>query len=310
MSVKTASGEVKIRNKIKSPKEDYVFYTIVTIIMILFIAVCLIPMMHVIAASFSSGLAVASGKVALWPVDFSVESYIYVFNYNNVVNSFFNSIIYTAVGTCVKIIFCMVLAYPMARANKIPGWGIIIIYVLIPNYFGPSMVPQYINISNLGMIDTMWAIIMPSALPIGSAIITRTFLTNGINGELQDAADIDGCSDIQFFFQMVLPLSKVIIATNMMMYVSDYWNSYFSAMIYIRDDAKYPLQLVLRNLLANAGRVDLTQINNAEEAAGKVGLAELLKYAFCVIATLPMVVVYPFVQKYLVQGTMAGAVKG
>jgi len=109
MSVKTASGEVKIRNKIKSPKEDYVFYTIVTIIMILFIAVCLIPMMHVIAASFSSGLAVASGKVALWPVDFSVESYIYVFNYNNVVNSFFNSIIYTAVGTCARTIQKMIL---------------------------------------------------------------------------------------------------------------------------------------------------------------------------------------------------------
>ena len=133
--------------------------------------------------------------------------------------------------------------------------------------------------------------------------------TNFINGELQDAADIDGCSDTQFFFQMVLPLSKVIIATNAMMFVSGYWNSYFSAMIYLRDESKYPLQLVLRNLLTQSA-IQMSDYENPELLASKVGMTDLLKYAFCVIATLPMVVVYPFVQKYLVQGTMLGAVKG
>ena len=306
----SATTVTKINNKIKAPAEDKVFYAIVYVIMALFVLVCGIPLLHVVSASFSSGDAVASGQVSLWPVDFSIESYIYVFTYRNVVRAFCNSILYTVVGTVVKLVFCMVLAYPMARSNKIPGWKWIMIFIIIPNYFGPSTIPSYINISHLGMMDTMWAIILPAALPIGSAITTRVFLTNGINGELQDAADIDGCSDVQFFFQMVLPLSKVIIATNAMMFVSGYWNSYFSAMVYLRDDKKYPLQLVLRNLLSGAGRAAMSEFENPEAMAGKMGLAELLKYAFCVIATLPMVVVYPFVQKYLVQGTMDGAVKG
>ena len=308
MSAKTAVK--KINNKIKDPAEDKIFYAVVYIVMILFVAVCGIPLLHVVAASLSSGSAVSSGRVALWPVDFSFESYIYVFSYRNVMNSFWNSIVYTVVGTIIKMVFCMVLAYPMARSNKIPGWKWIIIFILIPNYFGPSVIPQSINISNLGMMNTMWAVIFPAAMPIGSAITTRVFLTNGINGELQDAADIDGCSDIQFFFQMVLPLSKVIIATNAMMFISDYWNSYFSAMIYLRDDTKYPLQLVLRNLLSGASRASMQDFEDPEMMAGKAGLADLLRYAFCVIATLPMVVVYPFVQRYLVQGTMDGAVKG
>ena len=310
MATKTVSGEVKISNKIKNPKEDNIFYTFIVIIMVVFMAVCLVPMIHVVSASFSSTAAVAAGKVSILPVGFSLESYDYLFHYRNVIRSFCNSILYTTVGTCIKICFAMMLAYPMARSSKIPGWTLIMIYFLIPNYYGASMVPAYINMSKLGLVNTMWAIILPGAMPIGTAITTRVFLTNGINGELQDAADIDGCSDIQFFFQMVLPLSKVIIATNMMMFITGYWNSYFDAMIYLRDDVKYPLQLVLRNLLNNANRVDLTQFTDPEEIQGKVGLADALKYSFCVIATLPMMFVYPFVQKYLVQGVMAGSVKG
>ena len=306
----TTTAPVKINNKLKTPTDDKIFYTIVYIIMALFVGVCALPLMNIIANSFSSGAEVAAGRVTFWPRDFSIESYIYVFQYRNVARSFVNSIYITVMGTFLKSVICMIMAYPMARADKMPGFKWIMIFILIPNYIGGGTIPSYMNISNLGLMDTLWSLFLPSIVPIGSAITARVFLTNGINGELQDAADIDGCSDTQFFFRMVLPLSKVIIVTNAMMFVSGFWNSYFNAMIYIRTEEKYPLQLVLKNLLSAASNIQMSDYENPELLAGKLGMNELIKYAFCVIATLPMVVLYPFVQKYLVQGTMLGSVKG
>lgn len=306
----TTTAPVKINNKLKTPTDDKIFYAIVYVIMAIFVLVCALPLLNIVANSLSSGKEVSAGRVTFWPRDFSIESYVYVFQYRNVVQSFINSIVITVLGTLIKSATCMMMAYPMARADKMPGFKWIMIFILIPNYIGGGTIPTYMNISRLGLMDTIWCLVLPTAVPIGSAITARVFLTNGINGELQDAADIDGCSDTQFFFRMVLPLSKVIIATNAMMFVSGYWNSYFGAMIYIRTEEKYPLQLVLRNLLSAASNINMSDYENPELLAGKLGMTELIKYAFCVIATLPMVVIYPFVQKYLVQGTMLGSVKG
>lgn len=294
--------------KVQIPADDKVYYTVIYIIMILFILITLLPLVNIVACSFSSGTMVSAGRVTFWPKQFSLDSYKAVFSYRGVPRAFLNSVFYTVVGTFLKLCMTMMLAYPLSRM-RVPGMAIIMVYLMIPNYFGGGMIPTYIQISKLGMINTVWSIILPTSVPITQAIITRTFIRGSIGTEMLEAAKLDGASDFQFFFQIVLPLSKVIIATDALFYISGYWNSYLSAQLYLRNMDLYPLQLVLKNVLTSA-QVTLADLEKPDLIAGRAGLAELLKYAFCVIAALPMMFVYPFVQKYLVQGVMVGATKG
>jgi multiple sugar transport system permease protein/putative aldouronate transport system permease protein len=202
----------------------------------------------------------------------------------------------------------MLAAYPLARPN-LPYKGLLMFLFTFTMMFSGGMIPTYILVRSLGMIDTVWAMIIPGALSVYNMIITRTFLQTNVPSELLEASQIDGCSDTRFFFKVVLPLSKAIIAVITLYYAVGHWNSYFNAFLYLNTSRLYPLQIVLRDILL-ANTFDASLIVDEELAAAKQGLADLLKYSLMVVSSLPVILMYPFVQKYFTKGVLIGSIKG
>ncbi|MBM7789657.1 carbohydrate ABC transporter permease [Tenggerimyces flavus] len=274
----------------------------------LFAASVLYPLIYVLSASFSSPDAITSGQMWLWPVDVTTRAYETVFEYQTIVTGFVNSAIYTVGGTAFAVSLTLLAAYPLSRKD-LPARNVIMVFFVIPMVFSGGMIPTYLVVRELGMLNTRWALIIPGVVAVWNVIITRTFFQITIPNELLDAAHMDGCSDFRFFLRIVLPLSKPIIAVNALFYGVAQWNSWFNALIYLTNDQLFPLQLVLRQILIQ-NTVDPSQVQAIAEGNTKEDIRDLLKYAVIVIASLPPLLAYPFVQKQFVRGVRIGSLKG
>ncbi|RRD94776.1 carbohydrate ABC transporter permease [Clostridiales bacterium COT073_COT-073] len=288
--------------------DDKLYYVITTIILTVFFLLVLYPCIYVISASFSSGVAVQSGKVVLFPVDFSLEGYKTVFNTYTVWLGFRNSLFYTIVGTAINVSMTLVAAYCLSRRD-LPGRNFIMLLFTFTMFFSGGMIPHYILIQKLGFLNTVWALLIPGAIGAYNLIVARTFIQNTIPNELMEASQIDGCSDFTYFIQIVLPLSKAIIAVLVLFYGVRHWNSYFNAMIYLHDKNLYPLTLFLREILM-ADQIDPSTVTDPELQAKLAQTAGVIKYALIVISMIPVLLIYPFIQKYFVKGVMIGSIKG
>ena len=294
--------------KVREIRADRIFNFINNTFLLVCFVIVLYPLVYIVASSFSSPQAVIAHKVWLFPVDFDTVSYKAVFANKDIVSGYMNSIIYVALGTFISVSLSMLLAYPLSR-KEFYGRNFVTKFIMLTMLFSGGLIPLYFVVKNIGMYNTRWAIVLPNAVNVWNVIIARTFLQETITNELYDAAQIDGCSDLRFFFEIVIPLSGAIIAVLALFYAVVLWNSYFDALVFLQDKKLYPLQIVLRNILI-VNRTDPSMLSDVAAAARTQGLAETIKYALIVVASVPLLVLYPFVQKYFVKGVMIGSVKG
>jgi multiple sugar transport system permease protein/putative aldouronate transport system permease protein len=287
--------------------EDKVFYAFVYIFSFILLLSVLYPMIFIVSASFSSGQAISTGQVKLLPVDPGIEGYRAVFKDRRIPMGYRNTIFYTVFGTLINVGMTLICAYPLAR-KRLPHRGAITFFFTFTMLFSGGMIPGYLLLRDLHMLNTIWAMWLPGAMSVYSMIVTRTFISSAIPDELLEATQIDGCSDIKYFFLFVLPLSKAVIAVIAMMYAVGHWNAYFNAFLYLTKQELYPLQIFLREILVmNQMQSDIV---DPETAIAMQGLADLLKYSLIVIASAPILCIYPFFQKYFVKGVMIGSIKG
>jgi multiple sugar transport system permease protein/putative aldouronate transport system permease protein len=291
-----------------SSLSDKIFYAVIFSLLTLFFIIVLYPCIFVISASFSSGSAVQSGRVVLWPVDIGLNGYKTVFQTGQIWIGFRNSILYTIFGTTVNIIMTMTTAYCLSRSD-VPGRNGIMVLFTFTMFFNGGMIPTYMLIRNLHMLNTPWALIIPSAIGVYNMIIAKTFIQNSIPGEMLDAAKIDGCGDFMYFIRIVLPLSQAIIAVLVLFYGVGHWNAYFNAMIYLNNKSLYPLTIFLRDILM-ATQIDPSTVSDPEAQLRLAEAAAVIKYSLIVVTMVPVIVIYPFVQKYFIKGVMIGSVKG
>ena len=296
------------KNRISASRDDLVYYIISGFIMSVLLVMALYPMVFVLSASFSSGDAVSSGKVILWQVELNLEGYKTVFRNNDILRAYWNTLLYTAVGTLINVSMALITAYPLSRRD-LRGRGFLMLIFTFTMFFSGGMIPSYINISNLHLMNTFWVMVLPGALSVYNMIVTRTFIQTSIPYEMLEAASIDGCNDTKYFFSFVLPLSKAIIAVNTLFSAVNHWNAYFNAMIYLNDRDKFPLQNIMRELLV-LNEMNLSDLVDPEQALLMLNSVAVLKYALIVVATVPILCAYPFAQKYFVKGVMIGSVKG
>ncbi|MFB9660245.1 carbohydrate ABC transporter permease [Glycomyces mayteni] len=291
--------------QVQDTRVDRVFMVGVYILLGTFLLVVLVPLANILASSFSSPAAVAGGRVFLWPVDFSLVGYEAVLSNKAILTGFGNSVFYAVVGTVVSVSLTVMIAYPLSRAELV-GRKVLIGGVLFTMLFSGGLIPTYMVVRALGLLDTRWAIILPTAIAAWQVLIAMTFFRSSIPGELYEAAQLDGASDLRFLWSVVLPLSKPLLAVIALMYGIGQWNSYFSALIYLRSEDLYPLQLVLRELLIvnNSGGSNLADQLAAQQ------MADLMKFSLIVVSTVPVLLVYPFVARHFTKGVMLGSVKG
>lgn len=299
----------KRHNSIRVSRVDKIYYSLVNFFLFIFFMIILMPLINVVASSFSDAKAVNQGRVLFWPVDFTVEGYKAVFEYKGIWRSYANTFLYTIAGTAVNLAMTLICAYPLARKD-LPFKGPVIALFMFTMLFGGGTIPNYLLIRNLHMMNTIWAMIIPGAISVYNMIIARTFIQN-IPSDIEEAARIDGCSDIRYFFSMVLPLSKTVIAVLGLYYAVGHWNDYFTAFLYLNDNEKMPLQITLRAILINNSFTETSTTTINEEALlNNQALQDLLKYSLIIVSSVPVLVLYPFVKKYFLKGVMLGAVKG
>ena len=273
---------------------------------ILIYIIVLYPLIYILSASCSERMAVMNGEVLLITVDFTFAGYQKVFQNEDIVTGYLNSIQYTIVGTAVNLIMTVLGAYPLSRKDFY-GRNVLTAFFAFTMFFGGGMIPTYLVIQDLGLLNNFWVMILPGAVSVWSMVIVRTFFQSSIPDELREAAVIDGCSNTRLLMTIILPLSIPVLAVITMQYAVGHWNAYFNALIYITDREKYPLQMVLRELLMQS---KMDEMMDTEGAVTQQMLAESLKYAVMVVASVPVLLVYPFLQRYFVKGVMVGAIKG
>lgn len=300
-------GRASVHRKPRISTGDKVFYTIAYTTLTFFALLVLYPLIYILSASFSSPSAVSAGKVVLLPVEPSLRGYTEVFSYGPLLTGYRNTIFYTVVGTAINISMTMCAAFGLTRKN-VPGVRVLTFMFMFTMLFSGGLIPTYLLMKDLNFINKIWVMLIPGAISVQNMIIARTFIQTSIPAELNDAATIDGCTEFTYFFKILLPLSKTIIAVLTLYYAVGHWNSYFSAMIYLRNKKLFPLQIVLREILI-LNQIDLSMLDPEMEEQFR-GMEDLLKYSLIVISTVPIMCVYPFVQKYFVKGVMIGSLKG
>jgi putative aldouronate transport system permease protein len=291
---------------------DRLFYAVNDFILFAAFLAVLYPIVYVFAAAFSSPQAVTSGRVWLWPVEPSLEGFRAVFRHPGIMRGYANTVLYTAGQIVLSVSLTMAAAYPLSRKD-LQGRGVFTFLFAFTMLFSGGMIPTYILMMNLGLLDHRLAVILPTAIGVWNLVIARTFIQQTIPQELYDSASIDGCTDIRYLISIVLPLSKPILAVLALFYGVGQWNAFFSAFIYLSSPEKYPLQLVLREILIlreitgrmmEMGEIDLELMEQMR------GLADLLRFSLIITASLPVWLVYPFIQKQFVKGVMIGSLKG
>ncbi|WP_157276650.1 carbohydrate ABC transporter permease [Paenibacillus sp. Soil766] len=290
----------------KRQSDEKIFDAVVNAVALLIVVVVLYPLLFIVSASFSDPLMVLNGDVILLPKQITLEAYRNVFHNEQIWNGYGNTILYTAVGTIINLIMTTLAAYPLSRPD-LPGRGVFMVFITLTMFFSGGLIPSYLLVKNLGMVDTMWALVIPGAIATYNLIVMRTYFQSNIPWEIQEAAHMDGCSNWKLLTHVILPLSKPIMAVMVLFYAVGHWNSFFNALIYIRSKDLYPLQLVLREVLM------VSQADAVDSSVGlesKILLAESIKYVVIIISSLPVLLMYPFVQKHFVKGVMIGSLKG
>lgn len=291
----------------RESRGDRVFNAVAVAIIVFMTVIVIIPLLNVLAASFSSSKAVNSGKVILWPVNFTLDNYKTILKYKSVWLGYRNTIFYTVAGTAISVVLSLFCAYPLSL-KRFSGRKFFSKLLLLVMIFNGGMIPTYLVIRDLGLLDSIWAVLLPSAVTYYNVIIMRNYIETSIPYELEESARVDGCSPVRYFIDFIVPLSKPIIAVIAMYYAVAQWNNYFNAFLYLTDRNLYPLQLFLREILISN---QFTGADLDPEIAEAIqGLADTLKYVIIVVSTLPLMCIYPFVQKHFVKGVMIGSVKG
>ncbi len=267
----------------------------------------LVPIVYVLAASFSTPEAIMAGKVRFWPVDFTLAGYRAVFTHPMLMTGFRNSLVYTAVGTTLNVFLTVIAAYPLSR-DDLRFRSPVMFLFSFTMLFGGGMIPNYLLVRNLGLLDSIGALILPGAMSVWNVIIMRTYFQTNLPKEMLESASMDGCDDFGFLLRIALPLSVPILAVQVLLYAVGHWNAFFNAMLYINSPAKYPLQLVLRDVLVQSNSAAMTQdiVRQMEREQMKY----LLQYSTIVVACIPVMILYPFIQRYFTRGIMVGAIKG
>ena len=287
--------------------QDKALLTIGYILLGLFVVAIIVPMVYIIVASFMDPITLQNKGITFDFSKWTATAYERVMTNGQIWIGFKNAVIYSVVFTVVSVVVTLLAAYPLSRAD-FRGTGFFNVIFIITMFFGGGLIPTYLIVSNLGLVDSMWAVILPGAFSVWNMTIARTYY-RGIPQELREAADVDGASELTFFFKILLPVCTPVIAVLVLWQFVAMWKSYFDAMIYLNDSAKQPLQLVLRSILIQ-NQPESGMIADMQSTAARAQLAELLKYATIIISSLPLLVMYPFFQKYFDSGIMAGAVKG
>jgi len=293
---------------IQDSRGDKVFITINTIFLLIVLALVLYPLIYVLSASFSEPSAVTAGRVRFLPVNFTTVGYEKVFEHPRIMTGVANSFFYTIVGSIVNVVMTMIAAYPLSR-DDMPGRKLLTLFFFFPMIFQGGLIPFFLVVRDLGLLNTRWALIIPVAINVWNLMIAISFLRSSIPGALLEAAQMDGCSDFRYFVSIVLPLSMPIIAVLFLFYAVWHWNQYFLALIFVNSESLVPLQLVMRDILVN-NELDLSMLTDIESQAAQMGLKEQLKFTVIVVASLPVMLIYPLVQRYFVTGITLGAVKG
>lgn len=296
------------KNRIRQRWNDTLFDVVATIILTFAFLIVAYPLIYVVSASLSSTDAVTAGRVWFMPVEPTIIAYQAVFKYDSIMTGYLNSFIYMALGTLINLVLTTLCAFCLSRKDFY-GRGIIGGMVLFTMLFNAGLVPNYLLIKSLKLYDTRWAVILPGAMSAWHVILMRTYFTTTIPEELYEAAGIDGCSVWRQLTNILLPLSGPIMAVIGLYCAVGIWNSYFDAFLYLSDKKLFPLQVVLRNILI-LNQMDMTVTADLRDMATRRGMSYLLKYAVIVVSSLPLLLIYPFVQKYFVKGIMIGSVKG
>lgn len=284
---------------------DTVFRIINGILLGIMALIVLYPLYFIIIASFSSPEAVLAGKVVLFPVDINFDGYLKILERQDIWRGYLNTIIYTVLTVILALAVTVPAGWALSR-KTLPGKKLWMVYFIIPMFFGGGLIPFYNVMSSLGLVNTIWAIILPSILSVWNLFMTKTFFESSISDGLIEAAKIDGAGQFRIFFAIVIPLSKAILAVMALYYAVGQWNSYFNAMIFLQDETLYPLQLVLKEILIAS---ESTVGGSGETILEQFRLANQLKYVSVIVSSLPVLCLYPFVQKYFAQGVMIGSLK-
>ncbi|HZG85835.1 carbohydrate ABC transporter permease [Paenibacillus sp.] len=292
----------------RTSRGDRLFDAFNVIVLSLVALSVLYPLYFVLIASISNPDKVMAGEMWLWPNQPTFSGYERIFQDERIWTGYFNIVKYTVIGTALNLAMTLAGAYALSRKDLI-GREAVMYFLLFTLFFSGGLIPTYLLVKELGMLNTMWALIIPKAVAFFNLIVTRTYFQSTIPDELLEAAKIDGCSDFGFFFRMALPLSKAIIAVMGLYYGVGHWNSYFDALIYLNEEKMYPLQLILRNILIQ-NQLSAQLLGDVQSLAEQRKIAELVKYGVIIVSALPLLIVYPLIQKYFVQGVMIGSIKG
>ena len=298
---------MKKRRVKKIKAGDRAFDIINTLLLVFVFLVIFYPLYYVLIASFSDPDLVLTGKIFLLPKGFQLESYQKVFENSEVMNGYLNTILYAVVGTCINLAVTLSAGYALSRTD-LRGKKALTLFFVFTMFFSGGTVPTYMLVRNLKLLNTFWAMVLPNAMSVWNLILCRNFFEGNIPKELLEVSQIDGCRNYYFFLKIVLPLSKALIAVMVLFYAVGHWNSYMQPLMYLSDRDKYQLQLVLKNILISS-QPDAS-LAGMTDRAEMYKQTEMLKYALVVVSSVPMIVLYPFVQKYFVQGVMVGSVKG
>jgi ABC-type glycerol-3-phosphate transport system permease component len=294
---------------IAETRGDRIFLVGIKVMLWIALIAVAVPLIYIVANSFSSASAVSAGRVFLWPIEPSIRAYQEAFSDPLIMKGYLNSFIYAIGGTLISVSLTIAIAYPLSRRTFF-GRNVIMSGLIFTMLFSGGLIPTYLVVQNLGLLNTRWAMVIPSAIGVWQVIIARTFFRSTIPDELYEAATIDGASDLRFLWSIVIPLSKPVIAVIALMYAIYQWNSYFDALVYLKDPSLYPLQIVLRNVLILNTQTGSTTTTSLAQQLEQQQLANVLKYALIVISSLPVLIIYPFVARHFTKGVMVGAVKG
>lgn len=287
---------------------DRVFSAANYLVLSLILISVLYPMIYIVSSSFSSSLAVISGRVWLWPVEFGLKGYTAVFKNSQVMTGYLNSFIYMILGTAINLVMTILAAYPLSRRDFY-GRNLFMGLFTFTMLFGGGLIATYLLIRDLNLLNTRWVMVLPNALGVWNMIVARTFFQTNIPDELVQASELDGCNDVETIWYVVLPLSKPIMAVMALFYAVGHWNAYFQALIYLNSQELYPLQIILRNILI-LQQIDMEMITDVEEIMAREGMKDLLQFSLIVVASAPVLILYPFVQKYFIRGLLLGSLKG
>jgi ABC-type glycerol-3-phosphate transport system permease component len=288
---------------------DRLFYVVIYTFLILAGLIVIMPLLNVFSQAVSSPQSVVAGRVTFWPRNFTLETITRILSYRYIIQGFLNTLYYAVVGTAINLIMTVLCAYPLAQPD-FRGRGFFSMLFAFTMMFSGGMIPTYILIKNLGLINTRWVMLLPGAMAVWNMILCRAFFQNTVPREMYESAELDGASDMKVLFSVVLPLSTPILAVLALFYAVGHWNAYFNAMLYLSKPDLYNIQLILQNSIANIQSLLLDTTGTAIQKQQALALQEAGKYALIVVSMIPVLVIYPFVQKYFIKGIMIGALKG